>query len=90
MHKTLNSRSKHIALHSLTEGIFAAISEDGGSAISSSGLIDLGGQILVFDTFLTPQVAMDLMRSATDIYGLTPQFVFRGTNLSQSTISSVL
>jgi cyclase len=75
MHKTLPSKSKHYELHSLAEGIFAAIAEDGGSAISNSGLIDLGGQILVFDTFLTPQAAMDLQRFASDIYGRTPQIV---------------
>lgn len=71
----LHSGSKHFALHSLSEDIFAAIAEDGGSAISNSGLIDLGGQILVFDTFLTPQAAMDLQRLVIEKYGRPPQIV---------------
>jgi len=75
MHKTLDSVSKHFVLHTLSEDIFAAIAVNGGSAICNSGLIDLGGQILVFDTFLTPQAAMDLRRFATDKYGRAPQIV---------------
>ncbi len=74
MKKTNFKGSKHFVLHSLDEGISAAIAEDGGSAISNAGLIDLGGQILVFDTFLTPQAATDLRRSATEL-GRVPQIV---------------
>jgi glyoxylase-like metal-dependent hydrolase (beta-lactamase superfamily II) len=75
MQKTLDFESKHFIPHALAEGIFAAIAVNGGSAICNSGLIDLGEQILVFDTFLTPQAAMDLRRLATEIYGRTPQIV---------------
>ena len=75
MDKTLNTGSKHFVLHSLAEGVFAAIAQDGGSAICNSGLIDLGGQILVFDTFLTPQAAQDLRRCALELFGRTPQIV---------------
>jgi cyclase len=69
------SGSRHFVLHSLCEGVFAAIAETGGSAICNSGLIDLGGQILIFDTFLTPQAALDLRRSAMELYGRPPQVV---------------
>ena len=69
MQKNLRSESKHFVLHSLAEGIFAALAENGGSAICNAGLVDLGGQILVFDTFLTPQAAMDLQRFSTERYG---------------------
>jgi cyclase len=75
MHKTPNFESKHFILHALAEGIFAAIAVNGGSAICNSGLIDLGRQILVFDTFLTPQAALDLRRSANEIFGRVPQIV---------------
>jgi glyoxylase-like metal-dependent hydrolase (beta-lactamase superfamily II) len=75
MHKISYTGSKHFVLHSIAEGIFAAIAEDGGSAISNSGLIDLSGQILVFDTFLTPQAAIDLRQLASDMLGRTPQIV---------------
>lgn len=69
------SVSKHFFLKTLAEGISAAIAEDGGSAICNSGLIDLGDQILVFDTFLTPQAAMDLRQIAIDQCGRPPQIV---------------
>ena len=75
MQKTINSVSKHFILHTLADGIFAAIAQDGGSAICNSGLINLGEQIVVFDTFLTPQAAMDLRQSALEQYGRTPQIV---------------
>jgi cyclase len=75
MIKTTYTGSKHFVLHLLAEGIFAAIAEDGGSAICNSGLIDLGERILVFDTFLTPQAAMDLRRFAAEPFGRTPQIV---------------
>ena len=66
-------KSKHFAIQPLAEGIFAAIAEDGGSAICNVGLVDLGGQILVFDAFLTPQAAKDLRRFAVDRFGRAPQ-----------------
>ncbi len=75
MHKTFRTESIHFVLHTLAEDIFAAIAQDGGSAISNSGMIDLGGQILVFDTFLTPQAAMDLRQSAAEMLGQTPKLV---------------
>ncbi len=75
MHQTIRSESKHFVLHQLTKGIFAAIAEDGGSAICNSGIIDLGGQIVIFDTFLTPQAAMDLRQIAEEMFGRTPKVV---------------
>jgi glyoxylase-like metal-dependent hydrolase (beta-lactamase superfamily II) len=71
----MTDRVNHFALHPLAEGIFAAIAVDGGAAISNSGLIDLGGQILVFDTFLTPQAATDLRQIARDRLGGRPKIV---------------
>jgi cyclase len=67
--------SKHFTLQQVTEHIFAAIAIDGGAAISNSGLVNLGGQILVFDTFLTPQAAMDLRLAALEILGRAPDVV---------------
>jgi len=75
MHKTIRSVSKHFVLHQLAKGIFAAIAENGGSAICNSGIIDLDGQIIIFDTFLTPQAAMDLRQIAEDMFGRTPKVV---------------
>ena len=59
----------------LAEGVFAAIAKDGGSAICNAGLIDLAGQVVVFDTFLTPQAALDLQIFSVDVFGRSPQIV---------------
>ena len=75
MSETPVTGSKHFVLQPLIEGVFAAIAQDGGAAISNAGLIDLGGQILVFDTFLTPQAALDLRQYSIDLFGRTPQIV---------------
>jgi cyclase len=69
------SGSKHFVLHQLADGIYAAVAEKGGFAICNAGLIDLGGQILVFDSFLTPQAATDLRRRAVDLFERPPQIV---------------
>jgi cyclase len=75
MHTMTFSGSRHFVLQPLSAGAFAAIAETGGSAICNSGLIDLGGQLIIFDTFLTPQAALDLRRSAMELYGRPPQIV---------------
>ena len=68
-------RSKHFELQELADGVFAAIATDGGAAISNSGVIDLGDRVLVFDTFLTPQAALDLRVSIEQTRGQTPEIV---------------
>ena len=75
MYKTIRSVSKQFVVYQLAEGVFAAIAEFGGSADSNSGIIDLGGQVVIFDTFLTPQTAMNLRLIAEDITGWTPKIV---------------
>lgn len=75
MDNIVRSDSKHFLLHKLSDGIFAAIAQDGGAAVSNTGLIDLGDQVIVFDTFLTPHAARDLRRMAIDLFGRAPQMV---------------
>lgn len=75
MQTNLSIRSNHFELHTLAEGVFAAIAKDGGSAICNAGLINLGGQVVVFDTFMTPQAALDLRNFSSDVFGRSPQIV---------------
>lgn len=67
--------SKHFALHPIAEGIFAAIAIEGGAAIGNAGLVDLGGILVVFDTFMTPQAASDLRRASEGLFGRAPDIV---------------
>jgi cyclase len=69
------SPSRHFQLQMLAEGVFAAVASPEGAAIGNAGLINLGGQLLVFDTFMTPQAAVDLRRAAYELFGQGPQFV---------------
>ena len=75
MGTSLFSNSKHFTLQELAKGVFAAIAIDGGAAICNAGVVDLGGQLLVFDTFLTPQAAQDLRTFAMAEFGMPPQLV---------------
>lgn len=75
MENTITSISKHFVLHQLADGVFTAIAKEGGAGICNVGLIDLGGQILVYDTFLTPQAALDLRKNAIELFGRMPQIV---------------
>jgi cyclase len=69
------SDSKHFTIYPLADGVFAAISKKGGSAVCNAGIIDLGNTCLVFDPFLTPSSAEDLHRSVKDLVGYGPDLV---------------
>ncbi|MBY6036572.1 MBL fold metallo-hydrolase [Fictibacillus nanhaiensis] len=63
----IDYRSNHFELHKMKEGIYAAISKDGGGAVGNAGFIDLGNRTIVFDTFNTQQAAMDLKHCAEEL-----------------------
>ncbi len=67
--------SKHFRLEPLLDGIYAAIGIPGTGSGSNAGIIDLGGQTLVFDTFLTPQAGDDLRAAAERLTGRPVTFV---------------
>jgi glyoxylase-like metal-dependent hydrolase (beta-lactamase superfamily II) len=52
--------SAHFQLHQLADGVFAAIHREDGAAQSNAGIIDLGDQVLIFDSFIAPAAAADL------------------------------
>jgi cyclase len=60
-------QSRHFRLEALAPGVFAAIASELGQAISNAGIVDLGDQVLVFDTFLTPDAGRDLRRVAEQV-----------------------
>lgn len=55
--------SEHFKLHQFAPGVFAAIAVPGGGAYSNAGIIDIGGQTLIFDAFDTPPAAQDLYQA---------------------------
>jgi cyclase len=56
----------NLSLQQLADGVFATF-----ILYSNAGLIDLGGQVVVFDSLQTPQMAQDLRQSAFDLFGPT-------------------
>jgi cyclase len=67
--------SRHFVIQPLAEGVQAAIAREGGWAICNSGIIDLGGMSLVFDTFVSPTAAGDLLQAARHHLGHSPELV---------------
>ncbi len=61
--------SRHFHLHELADRVWAAIHRPGGWAIANAGIVDLGEETLVFDTFMTPAAAQDLRAAAKTLTG---------------------
>src|SRR5438270_10832420 len=68
--------SKHFRINELAEGVYAAISTNEGSAVGNAGIVDLGDQTLVFDTFMTPMAAQDLRAAAESLTGNSIAYAF--------------
>ena len=67
--------SIHFDLHTLTDGVYAAVHKAGGAAYSNAGIIDLGDQTVVFDCFDNPLAAEDLKKAAEKMTGCQVQTV---------------
>ena len=58
-------------IHPLAEGVYAAIHQPGGRAISNAGIIDLGDKTILFDVFLSPYATQALLDTIQEL-GLSP------------------
>jgi cyclase len=63
--------SQHFDIEQLGDGIYAAIHRPGGAAYSNAGIIDLGDQTIVIDSFNTLLAASDLRKAAAALTGRT-------------------
>ncbi|MEZ4862456.1 MAG: MBL fold metallo-hydrolase [Caldilineaceae bacterium] len=61
--------AEHFQFQQIVDGVYAAIAIPGHGAASNAGIIDIGGQTLVFDTGLTPQAGAALYAAATELTG---------------------
>ena len=64
--------SSHYTFEPLAEGVLFARSRPGGGSLCNSGLVDLGEEMLVFDTSLTPTAARDLRAASEEVLGRPP------------------
>ena len=67
--------SEHFKLDRIAEGVYVAIAIEGGLARCNAGIVDLGDQTLLFDTFMTPQAAQDLRAAAEGLTGRPVTYV---------------
>ncbi len=56
--------SSFFHIEPLAEGVYAAIATDEDQVPGNAGIVNLGGETLVFDTFLIPHAARDLRAAA--------------------------
>jgi cyclase len=54
--------SKHFQIERLADGVYAAIASAQGCAICNAGIIDIGDRTILFDTFISPEAARDLLK----------------------------
>jgi glyoxylase-like metal-dependent hydrolase (beta-lactamase superfamily II) len=59
--------SKHFQLEQLAEGVYAAVASEQGYAICNAGIIDIGDRTIIFDTFISPRAARDLLKVAEQL-----------------------
>ncbi len=68
-------QSKHFTIQKLADGVFAAVSKNGGYAICNAGIVDLGDATLIFDPFMTPEAAEDLKKASQLLTGHVVKYV---------------
>jgi cyclase len=67
--KSFIKKTKFFDLYSLGDGVYAAISIPGRGAWSNAGIVDLGDEVLVFDSFTTPSAGLELRKQAELLTG---------------------
>jgi cyclase len=60
-------KSRHFTMQELATGIYAAIATDGAWAICNAGIIDLGHETVIFDTFVNQIPARELKEVAQEV-----------------------
>jgi len=55
---------KNATFEQVSEGVFAAIAAEGGVAVGNAGFVDLGGEVLVFDTHVSLTAGRELRAAA--------------------------
>jgi len=51
----------------LADGVYAAVASELGHAICNAGIVDIGDKTIVFDTFISPNAAKDLLEAAEQL-----------------------
>ncbi|TQR20842.1 MBL fold metallo-hydrolase [Psychrobacillus vulpis] len=65
----LTVETEYFYFKKLTEGVYSAIAKTGKGSWSNAGVVDMGEELLVFDSFSTPSAARELRKQAEMILG---------------------
>jgi cyclase len=57
------------SLKALCDGVYAAIAKPGQGAWSNAGIVDLGEDLLIFDSFATPSAGYELRKQVEEMTG---------------------
>jgi cyclase len=71
---------RHFSIQEIAEGVFAAIHREGGAAYSNTGIIDLGGISMLFDTSDSPLAASELLHAIKELTGQSPRWIINSHN----------
>lgn len=69
--KSLQIESSNFKIVKLSDGVWACIHKFGGKAICNVGVIDNGNETIIFDSFLSPEAAKELL-AAIENSNLSP------------------
>ena len=58
---------ENFELIKLAEGVYACIHKFGGKAICNSGIVDNGNETIIFDSFLSPEAANELIEAVKEL-----------------------
>jgi cyclase len=67
--------SKHFQIEPLADGVYAVIASEQGYAICNAGIVDIGDKTVIFDTFISPNAAKDLLKAAKQLTSHEALFV---------------
>jgi glyoxylase-like metal-dependent hydrolase (beta-lactamase superfamily II) len=67
--------SEYFKLEPLADGVYAALAVPGVGAWANAGFVDLGEEVLVFDTFMTPKAGAALRQAAEETTGKPVRYV---------------
>ena len=59
--------SKHFQIERLADGVYAAVASEQGYASCNAGIIDIGDRTIIFDTFISPEAARDLLNATKQL-----------------------
>ena len=59
--------SNHFEIERLADGVYAAVASEQGYASCNAGIIDIGDRTILFDTFISPEAARDLLKIAEQL-----------------------